>query len=221
MSRFKLDALRPLMALLICGLIDFFAFDSLSDYGTLPDWAESQTIWLLITVPLFLATLFFWARGQRQGMRAAMALYASYVTLSALLSVYALVASLAERREGDAAEGAAGLLWDAGILWGTNILIFAVWYWFVDGGGPLARDDGSSSRPDFAFTQQLSEVPGWKGWRPDFVDYLYLAFTTSTAFSPTDALPLSRRAKLLMLVESSVALVIVVTLVSRAVNIIT
>jgi hypothetical protein len=102
-------------------------------------------------------------------------------------------------------------------VWLGNIFAFAMLYWLMDGGGPLAR----SRRPgpvDFAFTQHLSPELARPGWRPVFLDYLHLGFTNATAFSPTDVMPLTLRAKYTMLVQSTVALALFGLVVARAVN---
>ena len=212
----RLRDARPLFALVACGLIDAFAFDNLTEYSELPGWLESDALWLVVTVGLGGAALVTWLRRERRALRLVIGLYAAYITLSLVSSIYALITSLGGRT-GDAGD----LLWDAGVCWGINILIFAVWYWFIDGGGPDERRAGTAARYDFAFPQQQDEMPGWQNWAPDFLDYLFLAYTTSTAFSPTDALPLSRRGKMLMLAKSLLALLIVVTLVARAINVLT
>lgn len=113
----------------------------------------------------------------------------------------------------------AHLLLKAGIhLWVTNVLIFALWFWQLDGGGPLARRMHPSYAPDFLFPQQLLDQPELR-WQPSFVDYLYVAFTNATAFSPTDAMPLTVWAKVLMMVQSSASLLLAIMVVARAVNI--
>jgi uncharacterized membrane protein len=104
-------------------------------------------------------------------------------------------------------------------MWAVNVLLFALWFWQLDGGGPLARPSCAPSRRDFLFPQQTEEVFAASGWRPLFLDYLYVSFTNATAFSPTDAMPLSRWAKMLMLVESAISLALAVMVVARAVNI--
>ncbi len=109
------------------------------------------------------------------------------------------------------------LLATGGLVWLGNNLAFALLYWMIDGGGPAAR----LRRPtplDFAFTQHMSPELAPPGWRPIFLDYLHLGFTNATAFSPTDVMPLSLRAKYLMLVQSSVALALFALIVARAVN---
>ena len=101
----------------------------------------------------------------------------------------------------------------------TNIIVFALWYWEWDRGGPVARSRGLRPYPDFLFPQM--SVPGIAApeWRPNFIDYLYVSFTNASAFSPTDTMPLSRWAKMLMLLQSSVALLTVAFVVARAVNV--
>ena len=105
------------------------------------------------------------------------------------------------------------------VLWATNVLIFAIWYWELDRGGPSARCHHEvEGRPDFLFVQ-MSEPQLAPGWRPGFIDYLYTSLTNATAFSPTDTMPLTAKAKILMGVQSLIALVTIGLVVSRAVNI--
>jgi uncharacterized membrane protein len=111
------------------------------------------------------------------------------------------------------------LLRDAALIWLANIVTFAVWYWELDGGGPAERHPGRHSSTDFAFPQQQQDDDDVvEGWSPGFVDYLFLAFNTSTAFSPTDTLVLSRRMKLLMMAQSLISLLVVAVLAARAIN---
>jgi hypothetical protein len=112
---------------------------------------------------------------------------------------------------------AGDLLLTGAIVWLGNIIAFALLYWLIDGGGPLARTR-LSVPVDFAFTQQMSPELAPHGWRPVFLDYLHLGFTNATAFSPTDVLPLTHRAKYAMLVQSTVALALFGLVVARAVN---
>jgi uncharacterized membrane protein len=99
------------------------------------------------------------------------------------------------------------------------VLLFGLWYWELDRGGPGARARGERDFPDFLFPQMTADDMAPPDWEPTFVDYLYLSYTNATAFSPTDTLPLSRWAKLLMLVQSGVALATVALVIARAVNI--
>jgi hypothetical protein len=102
--------------------------------------------------------------------------------------------------------------------WITNVLIFALLYWQIDLGGPEARINNAGRRPDWLFSQ--TGVPDvLPDWRPTFIDYLFLAYTTATAFSPTDTLPLTARAKVLLMLESAIAMTTVIVVASRAINI--
>jgi hypothetical protein len=111
------------------------------------------------------------------------------------------------------------LLLNGGAIWLTNVIVFALWYWEVDRGGPAARANARDEFPDFLFPQMTLPEMTEKDWEPVFLDYFYLSFTNATAFSPTDTLPLSRWAKLAMTVESAISLVTVALVVARAVNI--
>jgi hypothetical protein len=116
--------------------------------------------------------------------------------------------------------GAGELLANGTGVYVTNIIAFALWYWELDRGGPVARAAaGDWLHADFLFPQMTSPSLAEKGWQPGFLDYLYVSFTNATAFSPTDTMPLSRWAKMLMLVQSGIALLTVALVIARAVNI--
>lgn len=105
------------------------------------------------------------------------------------------------------------------VLWSTNVLVFALWYWEIDRGGPVRRLRGDQRLPDFLFPQMTDEEFAVKGWRPAMVDYLYLSLTAATAFSPTDALPMTPLAKILMAAEALISLSTVGLVIARAVSI--
>ncbi len=117
------------------------------------------------------------------------------------------------------------MLRSAVALWLTNVIVFASWYWRLDGGGPHARDmrafhcDGAFLFPQMTLDPQTRAEMGETGWSPQFVDYLFLAFNTSTALSPADTAVLSRWAKVLMMVQATVSLAVIALLAARAVNI--
>ncbi|CAN5614812.1 hypothetical protein BH09VER1_BH09VER1_22050 [soil metagenome] len=139
------------------------------------------------------------------------------ITAALISSLALLVAALPEHKQLPIL-----LLRSAAILWATNVLVFALWYWRLDGGGPVARrKNGGYGSNSFLFPQQqieISERPnlGAVRWRPGFVDYLFVAFNTSAAFSPTDTPVLSTWAKLLNMIQAFLSLTIVALLVSRA-----
>lgn len=110
------------------------------------------------------------------------------------------------------------LLLTGAAVWTTNMILFAVWYWEFDRGGPAARAMGTDPYPDFLFPQMTSPEFAPAEWEPHFIDYLYLSFTNATAFSPTDVMPLTHWTKLTMLGQSAVSLVIVILVVARSVN---
>jgi hypothetical protein len=117
------------------------------------------------------------------------------------------------------------LLRSAAALWVANFLVFASWYWRLDGGGPHKRaltvghSDGAFLFPQMTMHPEAKLAAGEEEWEPNFVDYLFLAFNTSTAFSPTDVPVLSRWAKILMMVQAMISLLVIALLAGRAVNI--
>jgi hypothetical protein len=115
--------------------------------------------------------------------------------------------------------GGHALILSGVVLWVTNVLLFALWYWELDRGGPVARVLDKTALPDFLFPQMSDSRWAPDGWSPGFVDYLYVSFTNATAFSPTDAMPLSQPAKLLMTVQALASLLTIGLVVARAVNI--
>jgi hypothetical protein len=137
-----------------------------------------------------------------------------------LMNFGALVRLIAAIVSGNAGSGKAMLL-DAANIWATNVLIFALWFWSLDRGSPAARGLIEPAG-DFVFTQQqggLAEHQQFKNWSPGFIDYLFLAFTNATAFSPADTFPVTVRAKLLMMAEASISLCTIAIVASRAVGI--
>jgi hypothetical protein len=118
------------------------------------------------------------------------------------------------------AHAQARLLLRAGIhMWCLNVLVFALWFWELDNGGPAARRTAGLGGRDFLFPQQAAPELTASDWQPRFLDYLYVSFTNATAFSPTDTMPLSRWAKMLMLVEAAASLVLALMVAARAINI--
>ncbi|HUB17331.1 MAG TPA: hypothetical protein VL990_01770 [Acidobacteriaceae bacterium] len=147
-------------------------------------------------------------------------LLSAIVTADMIWSLGLLIAALPAHKESPL-----DLLISASALWLTNILVFASWYWRLDGGGPAAREeqgvhtDGAFLFPQMTLDQQARIAMGEQCWNPGFIDYLFLAFNTSTAFSPTDVPVLSRWAKVLMMIQSLISLATIALLAARAVNI--
>lgn len=190
-------------------------------YLCLPESLTFGPSWLLVVVILVLAVPAVIAK-----MRGSFAvnqilgyMVLGVVTAAMLWSLFMLVRSLLLHRITPPE-----LLRSATALWATNILVFASWYWRLDAGGPHARHlRGNHTQGDFLFPQMSlaprSNKPLQEGWSPGFVDYLFLAFNTSTAFSPTDSPVLSRWAKVASMVQSTISFATVALLAARAVNI--
>jgi hypothetical protein len=122
-------------------------------------------------------------------------------------------------RGGPATQSGGALLAAGGIVWLSNCLSFGLLYWELDSGGPAVRAHGLPAHPDFAFPQQLSPEIAPEHWRPRFVDYMYLGFTSATAFSPTDAMPLRPWNKIAMMAQSAISLALLGLVIARAVNV--
>ncbi len=133
---------------------------------------------------------------------------ANFVSLMELIHALLYVAKTAGRP----------LVYSSVPVWLTNVIVFGLWYWELDRGGPAARQEPERRHADFLFPQ-MSTPGSAPGWVPSFLDYLYTSFTNATAFSPTDTMPLTAWAKFLMMLQSMAALVTVAVVVSRAVNI--
>jgi uncharacterized membrane protein len=139
----------------------------------------------------------------------------SVASLANGFAAVSLVVGLVRGTEGKTAEP---LLVIGGNIWVTNIVVFSIWYWELDRGGPGARAQGERDRADFLFPQMTIDDMA-HDWEPEYLDYLYVAFTNATAFSPTDTLPLSRWSKMAMMLQSAVSLAVGALIVARAVNI--
>ncbi len=142
-----------------------------------------------------------------------------FLVAIALVSTAVLVRDLI--KGGKVTTSASTLLSSGVLIWLGNCLAFGLLYWLLDSGGPLARYRHERPYPDFAFSQQLSPELAPPGWRPRYVDYLILGVTTSTAFSPTDVMPMTAWAKLTMSLQSIVSLVVIGLVIARAVNVFT
>ncbi len=189
---------------------------------TLPEKLTIGPTWLLPTLGIaLLAPLTLIApmrhRKEEAWHRVAAIVLIGIVNLANVGSLILIVGTLLH---GSKANGTQ-LIVEAMKIWLTNILVFALWYWEFDGGGPGHRDEPRHRPPDFVYPQMVTPEVAQKGWKPTFVDYLYLAFTNATAFSPTDTLPLTPWAKMLMLIQSLASLLTVGLVAARAVNILT
>jgi hypothetical protein len=185
----------------------------------LPDEGAVRVVWLVPAIEFALLVVLIAGPARvgahRRWVRPAAVTLVVVLVLAALwatgLLIYDLIKGIGVTQH------ATELLASGALIWLGNNIAFALLYWLIDAGGPVARSRSPEAVVDFAFTQQLSpEVD--PGWRPVFLDYLHLGFTNATAFSPTDVMPLTLRAKYTMLVQSTVALALFGLIVARAVN---
>jgi uncharacterized membrane protein len=187
---------------------------------TLPERLTVGPAWLLPALEgLLLIGLTFASPKEleREHMRRRLAAVAMIAFVSAA-NIYSLVALSKHLLHHQPTNGRELII--SGILiWLTNFLIFALWYWETDRGGPGRRGAGQDGPPDFLFPQMTDDRIEPLNWRPQFVDYLYVSLTNATAFSPTDTMPLTPMAKTIMGIQSLVSLVTLGLIVSRAVNI--
>lgn len=211
---------QPLLALFFVDMMELLLSDTLTVRQLLPKSSglESDPFNVIITLILFVLVFASWLSGKKLLRRLFTIIYAGWVTLGLIFSVVTLVLTMPVRT---VANAGFGLLWDALIVWGVNVVIFAVWYWLLDSGGYEVREQNKVLKRDFVFPQQANpSLYGWEDWTPNFIDYLFLAFNTSTAFSPTDTLILSYRVKLTTMLQATISLVTIAALAGYAVNII-
>ena len=188
----------------------------------LPESLSIGPGWLLLAIVVGLMIPTFIARrmGKDWLNQALGYLLTSIVTLDMVWSLALLVHALPTH-----AEKPRELLQSAAALWITNVLVFASWYWRLDAGGPRARElrgvhtDGAFLFPQVTLDQRTRREMGEQCWNPGFIDYLFLAFNTSTAFSPTDSPVLSQWAKVLMMLQALISFTTVVLLAARAMNV--
>jgi hypothetical protein len=191
-------------------------------YVGLPSGLTIGPRWLfpvLIGV-ILVPTVMFHRAGRHHVDRALGFTVTGLVTIELIVSVCLLVGALPSRRESPIA-----LLRSAGSIWITNVLVFALWYWRLDAGGPHGREsrpghtEGAFLFPQMTMLPEAKSAAGQQTWSPNFLDYLFLAFNTSTAFSPTDTPVLGRWGKALMMLQSIISLTVLALLAARAVNI--
>ena len=180
--------------------------------------------WVLPVLDALLAVGLIIANPRRINRESAILRYTSMtlialISLANLWSAERLISDLVTGNPSGIVSNPATLLGTGASIWLTNMIAFALWYWELDRGGPVARALAIKQYPDFQFVQMVTPELAPPGWEPMFADYFYLSFTNASAFSPTDVMPLSRWAKMLMLVQSAAALVTVALVIARAVNI--
>jgi uncharacterized membrane protein len=151
------------------------------------------------------------------GRRAPALALLTVIVVGNLVGLSLLIAALITTSSADI--GGGQLLLTAAVIWLANVIAFGIWFWDVDDGGPFERANHERAHPDFQFPQDENPQLARAGWHPRVWDYLYVSLMSASAFSPTDTMPLTIRAKVLMGIESTVSLVIIVLVTARAVNV--
>jgi uncharacterized membrane protein len=185
-------------------------------YWALPEQLSVGPSWLLLAVVfvLLIPTTVSHHRQRHDVARILVLMANMVITLAMMASLIFLITGLPKHTEAPKT-----LLRSATALWFTNVLVFALWYWKLDAGGPTNRDRTRGRLNSSFLFPQMTKHDGHSAWSPEFVDYLFLAFNTSTAFSPTDTAVLSRWAKMGMMLQALISLSILALLAARAVNI--
>ncbi len=218
-SRFNSGA-WALVVLVLIEVLSNFLSENLTIGRLTPDeqvvpHALLYNDWAVFIVLLLVVVAVLWLRNDRRRLRWAIfavnSLFTAQLFIASLLLVLRLVQSVKIT--------VLALIGDALIIFITNLLIFALWYWFIDSAN--TRFFRASAQPtwDFLFPQRQAALPGYAEWTPHFFDYLFLAFTMSVAFSPTDTAPLSRAAKILTMTQSTISLIAIVVVAGTAINI--
>jgi hypothetical protein len=205
-------------------LIALLVFVVLAVVSAVQEWellGLSWWVWLLVAVPLLLLTLDLALTLGGSGLvrsRQAALLLLGLLVLGNFTAVVILVAGLVTEKSSDLSGGE--LLLTAFVIWTADVIVFGLWFWEVEAGGPGARTHAAKRRPhDFRFPQDEDPDLASTDWRPQVWDYLYVSLTNAIAFSPTDTMPLSLRAKAMMGLESAISAVTVLLVAARAVNV--
>lgn len=187
----------------------------------LPDNYVFGSRFLLITIELLLLVALLFTTPKERIFRSLSRRVNVFllIAMTSLANSYALVEVARHLLQSGHVNDGRRLILTAVNIYLTNIIIFGLWYWEMDGGGPGARARIADHEHDFLFPQNQNENYRHPKWQPTFIDYLYVSSTNGMAFSPTDTLPLSRRAKMLMLAQAALSLVTVALVAARAVNI--
>jgi hypothetical protein len=188
----------------------------------LPDRVVDPVRWLFPAAVAVLIVVIIATHGVRIGQHRSPVLRGTTLLLMLVLSGANIAAGtrlVIDLLRSEGLHDAGDLIVTGGAIWLTNVIIFALWYWIFDRGGPVARAHAAKTYPDFLFPQMDNVALAKPDWRPVFFDYLYTSFTNATAFSPTDVMPLARWAKLMMMLQSAVALLLAILVIARAVNV--
>lgn len=221
--RLDINTFEMIFVVVLITLHDFLLSDSLS----LPLALQHSTLaqaryWdkivsgaeFLVPVVIFAGMVILWLMGRNAWVNNIAIVFLSWVTLRLAAKVVLVLFIIVSHP----LKQAPGLLKDTIVLWFVNFLLFGVWYWIIDGGGPRARRTGTPKRFDFAFPQRSVAFAGWEGWQPRFWDYVFLGFCGSTQFGLGDTPVLSLRGKFLLIIQATLSVAIIVFIASIAIG---
>jgi len=216
-------SLEMIIVLVIITLHDFLLSNTLSIPGALGRIALTRVISLdrvasslefIVPIAILATMLVLWFTENDQWVHTLAIVYLAWVTVRLTTKVALVSYVIASRPQ----NGVGVLLKDTIVLWVANVLLFGAWYWIIDAGGPRVRREDPGQRFDFAFPQRVVSLSGWQGWQPGFWDYVFLGFCGSTQFGLADTLVLSRRAKLLLMLQAALSVTVIVFIASIAIS---
>ncbi len=209
----KEESRHPAQIAILCAAALNFVLPGKFTLG--PPWLV-PAIELVLLIPLFFVShRKFSNRGAKMRQTAALTLI-GIVSVANIISLILLIRLLLFNSK---AVNGLELIYSSVAIWATNVIVFALWYWELDRGGPDGRTELDHEEPDFLFPQMVTPKSAPKDWTPAFLDYLYVAFTNATAFSPTDTMPLTVTAKMLMLFQATASLATIAIVASRGIGI--
>ncbi len=187
----------------------------------LPSRVSNPARWVLPGLAVVLLIGVFIAKSSDSPRRndALRAVSLSLIAVMSIANAASAARLVVDLVRGEGVKDPAQLLLTGAAIWFTNVIVFGLWYWEFDRGGPVERALGTRPYPDFLFPQMTVEGLSPPDWEPGFIDYFYVSFTNATAFSPTDTMPMTRWTKLTMLVQSAISVITVALVIARAVNI--
>lgn len=218
-SRWNSHAWALVILVIIEGLTNFLSENltvgHLTPNEQLMPHRHVYNIWLGIILVCLLAVVILWALNKGGRVRLAIFLLNGLFTVQLFVAAVLIVVRLMQSVK----ISVTTLIVDALVIFAINILVFALWYWYIDSASTRFLETTVDRRWDFLFPQRQAAYPGYENWEPRFWDYVFLAYTTSVAFSPADTLPLSRAAKILTMTQSIIALIAIVVVAGTAINI--
>ena len=188
-------------------------FGVLSRFIPVTEDSPAAGVWLGLRFVLITVVLLLWLLTRKRHLFRAIIITNGFLTFGLFMNMLSLLDALTRLT----AQAAESLVVDVVLMAITNILIFSIWYWIIDPPG-IDETQRVDEPWDFLFPQRGAELPHYESWLPRYTDYLYLAFTTSFAFSPTDTLPLTRRAKMLMLLQSTISIITLTGIAASAIG---